>query len=98
MGITREKYNEALDVVEQFHKQLFNIPVIEDNNKLKIGDVIIFTKIHPSSKNITLEKPYTIRKIRYWDDDERGWMSFYQDNGKMKSTKTETNGWRWHKL
>ena len=39
--ITREKYNEALDIIEEYHKQLFSIDSINDlrnNGKTKVQE------------------------------------------------------------
>ena len=87
--INREEYNEALDIIEAFHKQLFTGTPnrqIKDKalSKVEKGDFIICVNLHQSSKTcLTSGKTYEVLYVQ--QEGEYG-HRFYinDDNGKRK--------------
>jgi|TARA_R110000744_G_scaffold130866_1_gene238665 hypothetical protein len=62
--ISREEYNNALDIVEEYHKQL-NLSIVKRSfskiEHLKEGDFVEVLKVDTNTKrNLTLGKKYKI--------------------------------------
>ena len=93
--ITIEKYLEALDIVEAYHKQL-NIPVVRHRlvqEDLKAGDTIVFDRV--MSKYIEVGKKY---KVLYVSTDFKTWDGLFEimlENNKTKRMKRYTQGYNW---
>jgi hypothetical protein len=95
--ITREKYLEALDIVEAYHKQ-FNLSIVMHNDSIKTYDLMkgdYVENLGSSSKHVTKGKKYLITKV-YHHHNSRGFepktMQNYErtvawildDNGKQR--------------
>jgi hypothetical protein len=94
--ITREKYLEALDVVETYHRQLRQLngeTTLKSWNDLQMGDKIIFSRL--VSKNVLIEKEY---EVTYVDDDwKREYYSCFRfvcENGSEKRLQKHPRGYR----
>lgn len=88
--ISRKEYNEALDVIDAFHKQIKSIR--EDNglNSLKKNDIITFDR--KNSKYITYGKNYQVIDVY---ESYRGKLVFYiiDDSGKKKQLRINSIGY-----
>jgi len=85
--ITREKYLEALDIVEAYHKQL-NLAVVRhcgndnDISQLEKGDYVRFSKeVKPIPKNFTVGKSYEILDKRQDEPWKSDGLQIRHDNG-----------------
>jgi hypothetical protein len=85
MEITREKYLEALDIVEQYHNYLqgqskkLRFKQFED---MQIGDKVVFRK--SMSKYILIDKEYEVICKSPNTENWRDWFGVISDNGKQK--------------
>tara|TARA_R110000787_G_scaffold4838_2_gene18423 strand:+ start:1577 stop:1957 length:381 start_codon:yes stop_codon:yes gene_type:complete len=53
---------------------------------LKVGSKVLYLKIHPKRKGITLNKWYEVHKLyKYKDDTDEQRFSFRDDNNKTKN-------------
>jgi hypothetical protein len=68
--ITREEYNKALDIVEEYHKQIFlgvknptenkEMEAIYDYDLLKVGDEVICLNKNGNTKHLTIGRKYGV--------------------------------------
>ncbi len=84
--ITREDYNIALTLVEDYHKQLkadISKPKLKSLFELEIGDFVVCRMVHPQGKScLTIGKEYEVVEINPWN---RVKMFFIvDDNGNKK--------------
>lgn len=94
--ISRTEYNEALTIVEQYHKQLLEIFLMHKNKnweELTIGDFVIFDK--SLSKNIIPNKPYQVTYVSPdWKQRRIAYYGIMGENGKEKWMRKFANGYR----
>lgn len=94
--ITREQYNQALDTIEQYHKQLFEGFFITKNrnwHELAMGDFIVFEK--SQTKNILTNKPYQVTYVSpKWKSTRTACYGIIMENGKEKWLKKYAQGYR----
>jgi len=82
MGVTREQYLEALDIVETYHQQLrphSHGGTLRTWHDMKVGDKIVFTKT--LSKYVLLDKEYEVLEVSLgFTDDHNGYFTFKGEN------------------
>jgi len=82
--ITREQYNEALDIVEAYHNQLFNLKI--NNSKELLRDWIERVELSTRTYN-------GLRRMSEWNDG----LMFVEDINKntfLKGKDLGVNSWR----
>lgn len=94
--ITREQYNQALDVIEQYHQQLYEkffITRSKNWDDLEIGDFVVFER--SANKNILTDKPYQVVYIgAKWKVSRMACYGIMMENGKEKWLRKYANGYR----
>lgn len=94
--ISRAEYMQALDIVEQYHKQIAEIITIQKNRNwedLTVGDLIVFDK--SCSKHILENKPYHITYVSSdWKKKYRSFYGIIMENGKQKWLAKFAKGYR----
>lgn len=94
--ISRAQYNEALDIIEQYHRQLAESLTIQKTRnweELTIGDFVIFDR--SLSKNIIQNKPYQVTYVSIdWKQKRHAWFGVKGENGKEKWLKKFPQGYR----
>jgi len=86
--ISREDYNKALDVIEAYHKQLFDIanltpairqPEYKEWYELKEGDKVKAVSLYASVTSLTIGKEYPVIYIGASET-----FNIIDDNGKKR--------------
>ena len=94
--ISRAEYIQALDIVEQYHKQLVEVLLPYKNTNweyLTIGDLTVFDK--SQSKYILTDKPYQVTYVSPdWKQKQIAWFGIMMENGKQKWLRKFPNGYR----
>ena len=94
--ISRAEYIKALDIVEQYHKQLAEILTIQKTKNwedLTIGDMIIFD--NSRSKHILPNKAYQVTYVSSdWKQKHRAYYGIMMENGKQKWLAKFAKGYR----
>ena len=76
--ITREEYNKALDVIEKYHLQIFNIPKKEELRDISKTRVEDWDKLHSCSTRL-----YNILTCKFYWNEQKETMGYIEDIDKI---------------
>lgn len=92
--ITKEKYLEALDIVETYHQQLRQSSFVRnlDWDNLKAGDYIVFDKT--MSKWVTIGQKYKVIEVsKDWNTRRFSVFYFFDDKKRRKQLRKYAQGY-----